>query len=594
MTEQRDALRGQTAPGHELEPVLVETGEYALPRRVLDDPFHAAKFDDLNVLPWSYLAFDRYLNTVSGNNGNTGLSRAQAKATVAGLGTITAGMFVGVARDSDFASADWNLSAVDDVTLASYGFGKLPIFDGRLIYAGAWQTSVDRGDAHTSVYSVDVEQTLTEGYISVWRDGAKPAWLASRSLADCQATPNSFFIPDDATSSNKTSAGTHTIYAHFAGSANPNTDGAVYKITDAKIPGAVKLGLNSVACQIHTRCQMQADGSFTAGFGSLAERCLFSDGVKHEALMNSGEYRESFGWHPHADVRTDNIVLEFYASDGSGRSIKYSGCAARGPNNNYSQSINAFGGHNQGPGTIFESFEVIDSSVEDVRTALAVSAENVGSITRLYGRHVDTLSSASLVNPTSRVPALDCRIHAVRNRSDVRVITSISPYDVEGLRCFIKDRVDAIFFQAAGWTLTKSCIVVSALSSSSFFADNESGGTLMQWSDTIIVYEDAGAEVLRLTNWTTPGAGVLGTRSNNVYFCATASLLRATVAGVSYNSPTLFLAAFPETGSILTNPLVEDAENGLWSASGVTNSAGLERPDIEYTYVPTAAELAAM
>lgn len=51
-SDQADALRGPTAPGAELAPVLLADGEtWVLPAQVLDDPAHVARRAQLDALP---------------------------------------------------------------------------------------------------------------------------------------------------------------------------------------------------------------------------------------------------------------------------------------------------------------------------------------------------------------------------------------------------------------------------------------------------------------------------------------------------------------------------------------------------------------
>lgn len=48
---QADAVRGPTAPGSALEPVLLADGRLVLPLSVLDDPAHAQRHDRLVSYP---------------------------------------------------------------------------------------------------------------------------------------------------------------------------------------------------------------------------------------------------------------------------------------------------------------------------------------------------------------------------------------------------------------------------------------------------------------------------------------------------------------------------------------------------------------
>jgi hypothetical protein len=46
-----DEVRGDTEPGHALEPVKLKSGDFVLPPEVIDDPMHAEHHDFLNSLP---------------------------------------------------------------------------------------------------------------------------------------------------------------------------------------------------------------------------------------------------------------------------------------------------------------------------------------------------------------------------------------------------------------------------------------------------------------------------------------------------------------------------------------------------------------
>lgn len=53
-----DQVRGVTTPGHELKPVLLNDGNYALPDRVLTDPAHAEHHAFLSGLPTRTIVYD--------------------------------------------------------------------------------------------------------------------------------------------------------------------------------------------------------------------------------------------------------------------------------------------------------------------------------------------------------------------------------------------------------------------------------------------------------------------------------------------------------------------------------------------------------
>ena len=58
-------IRGTTAPGYALNPILIPSGEYVLPASVLDDPAHALRRDVLLVLPQREVAGDEFPPPIS-------------------------------------------------------------------------------------------------------------------------------------------------------------------------------------------------------------------------------------------------------------------------------------------------------------------------------------------------------------------------------------------------------------------------------------------------------------------------------------------------------------------------------------------------
>jgi hypothetical protein len=56
-----EAVRGETRPGHRLDPVALAGGGFVLPLAVLADPAHAARHDALATLPVRTVAAEEWV-----------------------------------------------------------------------------------------------------------------------------------------------------------------------------------------------------------------------------------------------------------------------------------------------------------------------------------------------------------------------------------------------------------------------------------------------------------------------------------------------------------------------------------------------------
>lgn len=220
--------------------------------------------------------YDWHVDSVSGNDNNTGKSPAQAFATIAKLEeqTITAGQRIGLARGSVWRE-QMDISAAD-ITIEAYGTGNRPILDAaNVVAAGSWTKT----GGQTNVYQATVTPEWgSANHLGFWEDGAY--LTKATSLANCDATPASYF-PSAA-------SGEITLYVHPTGSSNPTSDGKVYEYSHRQH------GLNSYDAlrltvrSVHTKHNLQNGGSLRLGQYAHAIDCHATSNGTYGVYMRTG------------------------------------------------------------------------------------------------------------------------------------------------------------------------------------------------------------------------------------------------------------------------------------------------------------------
>jgi len=317
---------------------------------------------------------DIYVDSEGGDDANGGttpktalqsLSAAQTQALVMGDGVKIALKYGSEWRD------ELVLSSVKGSQVKPYGdkANGLPVVRGDDPITGTWDTSVDRGDANTEVYSI-AWTTIGGGvgiFVSVWEDDE--FLYPVETVAECQSTPGSF-TTSEGVSQGAVAANT-TLYVHPTNSTNPNTDGKQYDATgrrQACIDGGEEAKLIK---HVWGRRNAGANGSVNGGglhFGVLA-----GEGVKHEMLKSDGVYKKCVAWHTNDDPRTGNISMAYYRSVGEGYSVTYDKCIVIGNSRNATadQNVIGIGGHSGGSDEVgYYGVTVTDSAVYGCEVSL--------------------------------------------------------------------------------------------------------------------------------------------------------------------------------------------------------------------------------
>lgn len=367
-----------------------------------------------------------YVDSVNGNDSNTGGSESQALATLAEVESrgITPGTRIGLARNSHWRE-ELDIALIDNVTIEAYGTGARPLLDASdVVPAGNWTKTAGQ----TNVYEVTVAGVpgvAGNALQHVWEDNA--AMVRKGSIGDVDTNPNSFFVSAE--------FGTIIYYVHASDSSSPITNGKSYERT-ARVTG-LRTGADNTIQGIHTRRNIDDDGSLLLGTGNTVTDCQADDGNLHNVYVG-----------PNTTINGLNVSLAYNGVDNTGSKVMvvYNG---NGPGGTFEfNNLHCLGngdnavclsGHTNNS-TNFASVTVTDSSAQNVDVAFAggnadlatfTNVEVVGTVTRiginsshdelvvdnspmLYGfdRAVDTVTTTDITVTNSSLdsPSIALRI----------------------------------------------------------------------------------------------------------------------------------------------------------------------------------------
>jgi hypothetical protein len=216
-----------------------------------------------------------YVDSINGNDTNSGLSPATPFKTIAALGNAD---FFRHTNLWNFAAGSHWREQLDvrsnNMTLRSYGSGSPPLFDASdVIPPGAW-TKV-QGLTNTYVATVATSNVLAAAQgVNVFENGVY--MFRATGLTNCDLTPMSYWITNDNSYPNETV----TIWINPTNSTNPETDTNLYEFTSRQC-GVFSYASNCVYDGLWTRRNLLNDGSFKVGYSNVLANCMASDGGKH-------------------------------------------------------------------------------------------------------------------------------------------------------------------------------------------------------------------------------------------------------------------------------------------------------------------------
>jgi len=221
-----------------------------------------------------------YVNSITGNDTNSGRSAGAALRTIAALSPkIAAGDSVGLARGSHFRETF--TVPQNNVTVEAYGSGALPILDcSDPIAVGAW--SATGGQTITYQASVTHDIALGKTFIGVWENGARMIYQTSVALVN--ANPGSYTLSDTSGSP----ASPVTIYVSASDGSNPATNGKTYEYASRTFGLTCGGVAHCTISSIQTQRNLHNDGSLILGYYTTVRNCVAADGNYHNVYVNPG------------------------------------------------------------------------------------------------------------------------------------------------------------------------------------------------------------------------------------------------------------------------------------------------------------------
>lgn len=283
--------------------------------------------------------FTWYVDSVNGDDANTGTSPAQAFASIAALESagISAGNSIGLARGSEWRE-QLDIT-VNDVAVAAYGTGNAPILRADNVAANA---SFSKTAGQTNVYEIAVSlaAALTEQFCNVYEDDSPLTRVAD--VATCDSTASSCYVTAE--------YGNVTIYVHASDSSDVTANGKTYEYS-ARNYGFTSGDASGCAITgIHTMRNQNGSGSLIAGRSSTLTDCVATDGSKHNVYVKDGCILTNVTatdayW-------TGNTTLFVYnESTPAGLGVSFINCTAT--QSAYSGSTIGFYGHRNGASGTF-------------------------------------------------------------------------------------------------------------------------------------------------------------------------------------------------------------------------------------------------
>jgi hypothetical protein len=230
--------------------------------------------------------FNAYLDSVGGNDANSGSAPGTAKRTWAGVAAIIparGGFSIGVKRGSVIVEQCVLAASYNNIMIGAYGDAgdPLPLFDGsETLVAGIWSATVGQAGVWEQPYAV-TGSTPGSGneFRNIWEDNK--VYTQATSLANCQATAGSCFF-------SSYTAASGTLYIHPYGSTDPTSDGKV-RAWSKRFTVIDLAGANCVVSSVRTRRARNNNGSMVlSGRYGTIRGCTIEDGHKHVALMGAG------------------------------------------------------------------------------------------------------------------------------------------------------------------------------------------------------------------------------------------------------------------------------------------------------------------
>jgi len=536
--------------------------------------------------------FTYYVDSVNGDDLNDGLTADTAFQTIGKLDTTLSsdysGQRIGLARGSYWREEiGGGSNASVNVVIDAYGSGQLPVLDGAdVVAAASWAKTA----TYTNVYDLTWAHSAAVGStLSVWEDGVRLRWVASAAL--CDATAGTYYCASVA-------GATTAVYLHATGSGDPDANGKLYEIS-ARESGltASASGASWNVARIRTRRQTGPNGSLVLQApGSVARECVAEDGTKHNLFIGADcSAYDCIAWLRDWHDRTNTAAFVAFVADGTGKTARFVRCVsvcdpsvvevARAA----AAAIGGFIAHTASDAGKWAGIEYTDCSVNAATNGFSASNVTSYTVTRCYATDYNSAVSAN-----GAASIVDCYFKEGATVLHNNVIRSFSgTTTIEGLRCYFSDSstLGALFTNVSGCeiSVTKSVLWrASAGAGWAYFVRGDVAGTIVNSTRNII------GGNLNTVAYRRKGGG---SADYNVFYPGTIDF---EIGASSYSSFALYQAAELtfDQNSVAADPLLVDPANGDFNVAegspAIALCAGLERPNITYTAIPSDAEIEAM
>jgi hypothetical protein len=264
------------------------------------------------------VAVNWYVDSVNGNNGNSGQYPNQAFATIAYLlqQSIAAGSYIYLARGSKWREMISGLPV--GTIVAAYGAGPRPVLDASDVASNG---SFTKTGGRTNVYQIGWTLSFTPNAGDrhcVWENGVRLVRVAD--VATCDSTPGSFVAPIPPTT------GPDTVYVHASDNSSVIANGKTYEM--AKRSAAIVGAVGGSIISVHGRRNAGKNGSIISY--NYAKDVIAEDGGNHNIWVE-GLAEDCIGWRaePAANYGGATMFISF-PSTSDQRGVVYRRCRAYG------------------------------------------------------------------------------------------------------------------------------------------------------------------------------------------------------------------------------------------------------------------------
>lgn len=511
--------------------------------------------------------FDYYIDSVSGSDANNGRSPATAKQTLGSV-TLTTGIKIGLARGSKWREQIGGFIALPDyVSIGAYGTGQMPLIDASDVSTGWTKTA-----GKTNVYQADLSVGASSQFLRLYENNVLLKWVADTTA--CDAAPGTYYC------ATTTGAATTTVYVNTSNSTNPGSNGKTYEHTARMFGIMSNTATGWSVTNVRTKRNLHTDGSLVLYTGGTARACIAEDGGKHSLWIGDGGLAEDcVAWKTDYTDRTGSTMFVSFVADGRGKTSTMRRCVAI--NSIAGQTVSGFYAHTQGTGFEWAEIKREDCSASGVMTGFDVNDCTLYTDTRSYTFNAANGVESAAIYAAVTDPYVKSGATTQGNGIHLRKAGLI-----DGLRMYSTyGSYDVYAEGGAGSVEVKNSVVYKTTGSGFFNLALGSADTLNSHNN---IYQS------------TSGGGMLthclGDSQNNVF----SPTIFFDLTGGSYANVAAYKAAKPllDVASITSDPLLVDPANGNFGVSSgspaIALGAGLLRPNVTYTAIPSDAAIAAM